>query len=71
MIEPDQQPYFLVTGISPLGLTRRFACQEEAVAFARETADRSRLRLLVVRYDPAEPELLCTIVAEYSGELPF
>jgi hypothetical protein len=71
MTEADPAPYDLVSSISPPGLVRRFGSEAEAVQFARKTADRSRLRLLVVKYDPAEPETLCEIVGEYSEELPF
>jgi hypothetical protein len=42
-----------------------------ALSFTSVTAQRARLRMLVARYDPVEPEVLCAIVAEVSRELPF
>jgi hypothetical protein len=71
MSEPDQATYYLVSACNRSDLTRRFVTEAEALAFAATTANRHRLRLLVARYDPAEPDTLCTIVAEFSGELPF
>jgi hypothetical protein len=67
----DPTPYYLVSGIRPSGLVWRFDTEAEALAYAGVTANNRRLRLLVTRIDPAEPEVLCTIVAEFSEELPF
>jgi hypothetical protein len=71
MTEPNQSPYYLVTSIFPPGLVRRFGSEAEALTYASVTATKNRLRLLIVRVDPVEPEVLCSIVAECSGELPF
>jgi hypothetical protein len=68
---PIELPVWIVRTLTPPGCVWRFGTKEEAVACAEETAKRLRLRVLVVRIDPNEAEVLCEIVEEFDGSLPF
>jgi hypothetical protein len=69
--EPVELPSWVVSSLNPPGLRLRFGTRDEAVACAEETAKRLRLRVLVVKLDPGEADVLCEIVEEYDGTLPF
>jgi hypothetical protein len=71
MPEHNREPYFVVSSTSPPGLARRFSCLADAGHFARETARRSRLRLLLVKYVPNDPVCVCEILQEFDGTLPW
>jgi hypothetical protein len=69
--EPIPLPYWTVSTLRPPGCTWKFGTETEALACAEEAAKRLRLRVLVTRIDPSEPELLSEIVEEFDGTLPF
>jgi hypothetical protein len=64
-------PYWVVSTLDPPGCSWRFGTKGETIAHAEETAKRLRLRVLVVKLDPNEPDVLATIEGEWDGSLPF
>jgi hypothetical protein len=68
---PIELPVWVVSTLQPPGCVWRFGTKDKAVACAEEAARRLRLRVLVVKLDPSEPEILATIVGEWDGSLPF